>query len=143
MIKLYNGDLLKSNCEIICHQVNLQGCMGGGIARQIAIKYPLCEKEYINYKDKKIGNVYFYKHNEKYYIANCFSQNENFDTNYIALKDCFEKVKNYCKENCIKTVGVPYNYGCGIANGNWETVLSILNSLFYNDDEIELQIWKL
>ena len=46
MISYHNGDLLKSGCDIICHQVNLQGVMGGGIARQIANKYPDVEKSY-------------------------------------------------------------------------------------------------
>lgn len=36
MITHHNGDLLKSGCDIICHQVNLQGIMGGGLAKQIA-----------------------------------------------------------------------------------------------------------
>lgn len=32
MIKFFNGDLLRSNCQLICHQVSLQGTMGGGVA---------------------------------------------------------------------------------------------------------------
>ncbi len=40
MISYHEGDLLKSNCDVICHQVNLQGVMGGGLALQIARKFP-------------------------------------------------------------------------------------------------------
>lgn len=29
----YKGDLLKSPCNMICHQVNCQGVMGDGIAK--------------------------------------------------------------------------------------------------------------
>ena len=38
MIKFFNGDLLKSGCDIICHQVNEYGVMGAGIAKQIKEK---------------------------------------------------------------------------------------------------------
>ena len=44
-------------------------------------------------------------------IANCFTQNEDYSTNYIALKKCFIKLK----ENCIdmkQTIAIPFNYGC-------------------------------
>ena len=46
MISYHEGDLLKSNCDVICHQVNLQGVMGGGLALQIARKFPQVEHEY-------------------------------------------------------------------------------------------------
>lgn len=35
------GNLLESDCDIICHQTNTLGIMGGGIALQIKNKYPL------------------------------------------------------------------------------------------------------
>ena len=48
MIKFFNGDLLKSGCDIICHQVNEYGVMGAGIAKQIKEKYPKAlEKNYL------------------------------------------------------------------------------------------------
>ena len=40
MITIHEGDLLASNCEVICHQTNCMGAMGGGIARVIRDTYP-------------------------------------------------------------------------------------------------------
>ena len=40
MITYKNGDLLESNCNFICHQVNCQGVMGSGIAKQIRNLFP-------------------------------------------------------------------------------------------------------
>lgn len=34
-------DLLEFKCDIFCHQVNCQGRMGSGIAKQIRNKYPI------------------------------------------------------------------------------------------------------
>ena len=35
MIKIIDGDLLNSEADIICHQVNCQGKMNSGVAKQI------------------------------------------------------------------------------------------------------------
>lgn len=148
MISYHNGDLLKSNCDIICHQVNLQGIMGGGLALQIATKYPDLEEEY-----KKIlknfdmrGDVWFFCYKNKgynKYIANCFSQNLNFTTNYEWVKSCFKMILDFAKQfKDITTIGIPENYGCGIAMGNWEKIKEIVKNIFENEKEIDFQIWK-
>ena len=43
------GNLLNSDCDYICHQVNCMGKMGSGIAKQIRIKWP---EVYIAYRAK-------------------------------------------------------------------------------------------
>ena len=118
------GDALTTDADILLHQVNLQGYMGGGIAKQIAIHFPNVEKDYMNYENKVLGEVVFVK-TDKYVVGNCFSQKENFDTDYEALKACLDKVVDYLRENNLKSVAIPYKYGCGIANGDWDTVYDI------------------
>ena len=155
MIKYFNGDLLKSGCDIIAHQVNLQGVMGGGFAKQIAKKFNQIEISYSqfcksNLNDNLLGNVYlwsvdglFAKQTGTKFIANCFSQESDFTTNYLAIRECFTIIRDtYCKNAKLKTIGVAFNYGCGIAHGEWEKVLAVFKELFENSD-IELQIWKL
>ena len=46
MVNMKNGDLLKCEEDIICHQVNTFGEMGGGVAYQIKMKYPKASREY-------------------------------------------------------------------------------------------------
>lgn len=46
MIKIVNGNILECTENIIVHQVNVQGIMGGGVARQLANQYINLEKEY-------------------------------------------------------------------------------------------------
>ena len=142
MITFHNGNLLESECDLICQQVNEWGVMGAGLARQIADIYPLCEKEYReNYKKYNFGDVLYWWGFPV--IANCFSQ-RNGKTDYAAVRDCFTKIKYYVREtHYIKKIGVPYKYGCGIADGEWEKVLAIFKELFEKDEEKELQIWRL
>ena len=40
------GNILNAEESIICHQVNVDGVMGGGLAKQVANAYPNVEKEY-------------------------------------------------------------------------------------------------
>lgn len=149
MIKELQGDLLRSKCDIICHQVNLDGIMGGGLALQIANKYPYCEKQYKILCKEGIGvplqgyvNLCQVETNPNRYIANCFSQNTDYTTNYKWLKECVKTVYDMAKSLNVKTVGIPKNYGCGIAKGNWEIVKEIWSEQFKNSN-IELQIWEL
>lgn len=148
MVSYHKGDLLKSGCDIICHQVNLQGVMGGGLAKQIATAYPNCEEEYKKIIDlyNMRGDVHFFCYNGKgygRYIANCFSQEENFDTNYTWVKSCFKKVLKFAKSFSCNTIGIPKNYGCGIANGDWSIVESIVKEIFESEPNLDLQIWRL
>jgi len=138
-VKIIQGDLLNSKEDIILHQVNLQGYMAAGVAYQIAKKYPSVEKEYIDYLNKKLGEVVFAKTNT-YVVGNCFSQNYDFTTNYKALEECLIKVKNYMNNNKLTSVAIPYKYGCGIASGDWEKVKQIFEEIFY---DLELVIYKL
>lgn len=141
MVKIVDGDLLKAKENIICHQCNTEGLFGGGLAYSIKQFYPICEKqtmEFVNVKkDNLLGNYYLYvKKKDNKIIANCFTQNEDYTTNYEALKKCFTKLK----ENCIdmkQTIAIPYNYGCGIANGNWDIVYKIIEDIF-NDYDVTL-----
>lgn len=138
-MKIIKGDLLLSDVDIILHQVNLQGVMGAGIAYQIAKTYPNVEKEYRQFNKAVLGEVCFVETN-KYVVGNVYSQNSNFTTNYQALKEALEKVNEYMKKNNLKSVGIPYGYGCGIASGDWNIVSKIFEQVL---GKYDLRIYKI
>ena len=156
MITYKNGNLLDSNCDIICHQVNLQGLFGGGLAYQIYCKYPKVEtnllkalnKDYVKIVYKHRYDIQFadFKNNKPQYIANIFSQDEYFNTNYEwldeALTNMFKHIKKIDSCLNLKTFGFPYGYGCGIANGKWEEVEKVLKKHFENNAKYNCEIWK-
>lgn len=147
MILYKNGNILESTEKIICHQCNTQGIFGGGLAYQIKTKYPNCEISAINHvktvknKCNVVGtyNIYFTKDEKE--IANCFTQDENFNTNYEALEFVFSDILEYCKIYN-KTIAIPFKYGCGIANGDWEIVLKTFEKLS-NKFDVDIVIYKL
>ena len=142
------GDILQATENIICHQVNVDGVMGGGLALQIADTYPNVERFYQDYafqlgydykilKGKSCG-VHINNHQR---IENCFTQKPNFNTDYEAIKQCFKKLLNETK--IFKTtIAIPYKYGCGIAKGNWEEVSKIFEDLS-NEYNIDIYVYKL
>ncbi len=146
MVKIVKGNLLDCTEDIIVHQVNCQGVMGGGVARQLALQYQnkedvgftledfynmFCRKYDCDYEKLK-GKVLYYLDNK--YIANCFSQKPNFDTDYEALKQCFEDIKKTAIDYNYKTIAMPYKIGCGIANGDWDIVYKIIEDVFSDYD---------
>ena len=142
MIRIKNGDLLKAPEDILVHQVNVQGVMGGGIAKQIATQYPRTEAQYKKFCTNRKndygllkGRVDMSKEQGKY-IANMFSQKSNFDTDYKAMEEGLIKIRNYAINRNL-SVAMPFKIGCGIANGDWELVLDVINKVF-KDYEVTL-----
>ena len=151
MISYHKGDLLESGCDVICHQVNLDGVMGGGIAYQIAQKYPEVERDYTleckdnNYSAETLGGTVCFSEiygSKNKYVANCFSQRRDFTTDYEWLKSCVFWIQEFIGKGKCK-VGIPKNYGCGIAKGDWGVVEKIWVDAFKDNQNIELQIWEL
>lgn len=163
MIKFFNGDLLKSGCDIICHQVNEYGVMGAGIAKQIKEKYPKAFADYIKAikeaksKGKNPPLFALSKQPDGVIIANMFTQ-RNGETDLELLHeatlflgmqiiDLFITKLKFNEMNGVFfdrpfRVGIPYKYGCGIAKGNWESVLKVWEDVFGGLEYIDLEVWK-
>lgn len=141
------GNILESTENVICHQVNEDGVMGGGLALQIAMKYPKVEEAYSSFTNIKIdnneelyGTFFLVKIDENKYIANCYTQ-ENFKTNLYYIKECFSYLLKEC-QNHNWTITIPYGYGCGIADGNWEEVEQVFKELS-DKAKIDISIYQL
>ena len=149
-LNIYNGDLLKCNCDIIAHQVNCQGIMGAGIAEQIRLTYPDVFSDYsalfTKYTPKELFGKMSVTKVDKYYIANLFGQYDigryNRQTDYEKLQEALLALKSFAKQMNVKSIGFPYRLGCGLAGGNWEIVSNIIYNTF-RDSDLEVQIWKL
>lgn len=142
MLVYKKGNLLDAAEDIICHQCNTEGIFGGGLALQIKNRYPECELVAMEAaKANKLGIVAFYRLPNGKRIANCFSQNRDFTTNYDELKKVFSTLLYMC-HLYHHSIAIPYKYGCGIAKGDWETVSNILSELSDNY-KIDINIYQL
>ena len=143
------GDILEVPTQMICHQVNCQGVMGAGLAKQVRTAYPQVYELYKQYCEKQtekanlLGRVQFIKCPNNVIIANCFAQfgygRGALQTSYAAFRLCMLKIKNFCKTNSINCVSIPYKMGCGLAGGNWEIISKIIAEIF-DGENIKIQI---
>jgi len=140
-MKVVTGNVLDSNADVIIHQVNCQGVMGSGVAKQVKDRYPAvyemykakCD-EYKTFADidnsPLLGfSQICYKENysatdvkDKQIIINLFSQNSH--TNYIAMRKGLESVN---KQFAGSTIAIPYLMGCREEGGDWQIVAKIIN----------------
>ena len=150
MIKIVEGNILEATEDIICHQVNCMGVMGGGLAYQIKEKYPyvyanyrhIC-KEYLSENHSLLGEVIFgvFTHDNKIIANLCGQSNYGThiqQTDYAALakalKIVYKAVNNTNSSLNGYSVAIPYNLGCGLGGGDWNVVYDMINRIFENYD---------
>lgn len=151
MVKKFNGNILDSGADIICHQVNCQGVMGAGLAKQIRQRWPQAYEDYIKFCGHsspydKLGEVRLTEVTLGKYIAHIFAQ-LNYGrrnlcyTDYDALNCGFEYLAKFQHDTGVR-VAFPYGIGCGLAGGDWNVVKSKIEAYFGND-YADCEIWKL
>ena len=140
MLIYEKGDLLASDCQFICHQVNCQGVMGSGIAKQIRDKYSFVYDDYkraLDYENAKLGHIvisYETGVNGREIIsmfAQEFYGRKGKYTDYDAFKTCLEHVARHVNKYSYDAhpdwkVGFPKYIGCGLAGGDWNIVEPML-----------------
>lgn len=153
-MKIFDGDLLKSGCDIICHQTNCFGAMGAGIALQIKKQFPEVYSQYKQHCQKNdpaklLGTIQSVRAGNLV-VINCFSQynysSVRKQTDYNAVRLCMNAVKEFVLKKAKEfgrpvRVGFPDHYGCGLAGGDWSIVLPIIKEEL-DIDGINLEIWK-
>ncbi len=127
-------------CEeaIFGHQVNCQGVMGSGIARQIRDQYPAVYEAYLQFcrgksPEELLGQCQLVELGSKT-VANLFGQlhygREPVQyTDYEGLRKSLVRLKTYAQEKQLR-VALPYLIGCGLANGDWKVVFPMLEDVF-------------
>lgn len=151
MIKIIKGDLLSVTHGIIGQQVNCQGVMGSGVAKQIKEKYPMAFEGYrgiidSHKQDKRLllGRVNGVNVKNGLWIANMFGQhNFGYDgkqyTDVEALATCLRTVRFFAeKENF--PVALPYKIGSDRGGADWIEVEGLIFEIF---DGYDVTLYKL
>lgn len=160
MINFKHGDLVAQlHSGILVHQVNAQGVMGSGIAKQLRQKYPSIWDDYSSVVKPNrpdagagyLGLVIPSQVTECLVIMNIVGQqyygakvppNAPPDfrfTDYDALKSGFDWINGFMDDQDLHTVNLPL-IGCGLARGRWDIVQPIIEASFSDKNVI---VWKL
>ena len=155
-IEIINGDLLEAfnrdEVDYIAHCVNAQGVMGSGIARQIKADYPLvfanykkrCDQEIDKYcllgSAQKVTSGWEYENKA---IFNLFGQEfygvHKRQVNYGAIATALLNMRHQIHDSTT-IVGFPFGMCCGLAGGDWEVILEMIE-YFFND--LTVKIYRL
>lgn len=150
MITVKHGNLFGTDAKYICHQVNCQGVMGSGVAKQVRERYP---EVYDAYRDRcfsggylvtwNIGTTQFVECHDGKTIVNMFAQIDygktSRHTDYFAFAECLTDIINNIPVG--ETVAMPYKIGCGLGGGDWDVIYSMIESALGGSYNVEL--WQL
>ena len=167
MIEIYDCSVFNVFSNVIAHQVNCQGVMGSGVAKQIRDRYPEVYTQYkavceaTTDKSKLLGKALIVEvpvnQMKTVRIANLFAQFDynrsyrqntdvftsvpDFRLSVINLKDYANKwmLENWCHNFYI---AMPYNIGCGRGGANWLEIEEILIDEFARSDRITLKLCR-
>lgn len=161
MLKIIDGDIFESDADMIVHQVNCQGVMGSGIAKQVREKFPEIYKAYKEEctKAKAFGesllgtNSYYNIDDNGRCIACLFAQKDyGWDkkcyTNYAALRKCLHELKYdaWTLSNHYSRpfkIAIPYLMGCCRGGGNWNIVSEMIEEELFDDSgDIEVTLYR-
>ena len=143
MIKHIKCDIFESGADVICHQVNCQGVMGSGVAKQVREKYPWVYATYKRACDnahnsgvRLLGRTQQVFIDEHRSIMNIFAQDNfgydgNCYTDYDALRNCLEIIKSQFHN---KVIAIPYLMACHRGGGSWDIVGQMIEKVFADSD---------
>lgn len=133
MVKIELGDILDIDHGIILHQVNCQNAIGAGISGAIINKYPIVAEKYHELCEEgvKLGQLQYVGTGTGVGFVNCFSQYNYGNSAKTGIKYTNEDllidgIIYTCEYFAVSDwpVYVPWKVGCGLAGGDWSTVLS-------------------
>ena len=148
------GNLLDAQTDVIAHQVNCQGVMGSGIAKQIREKWPRVYDNYVSYcydyaacTHELLGECQLVQINDNQYVANLFGQNKyGYDgkryTSYDGIYDALVSLASQMKDNNMNSVAFPYHMSSDRGGADW-FIISMMITAVFKHTNVQIEIWKL
>lgn len=142
-MKTIKGNLLDQK-GILCHQVNLHGVMGAGLALQIRQKWPSAHDDYVRYcrKGAALGDVVFSQVDEGVVVAHIFCQMGYFQDGSATDYDSYPAAFAHIDDEAFPGVSIfiPHGIGCGIAGGDWNIILPIIEEHCPNATIVKFEV---
>jgi len=156
MVKYVKGNLLDSDCDYICHQVNCQGAMNSGIAKQIRERWPEVYEKYrreyefwtvqMGRSASPLGNIDIVRlNNSDQAVINMYAQpGYGYDgkqyTSYNAFEHALKLIKAYLLNDA--KIGFPKNIGCGLGGANWKIISAMIEEILGKDFEVYIYDYR-
>ena len=141
MIHEIDANLLEYPLDGIIHQANCMHIMGGGIALRIRNKWPEAYEADLKTPKgdpKKLGTFSVAILPSNFHIFNMYSQFSigfKRETNYAAVVEGLESIREYAIANGLQKLGLPKYMGCRLGGGYWPVVRAIIDEVFSDNPE--------
>lgn len=139
MIELIEKNIFEHNAQCIIHQANCHCRMASGIARTISQLYPeavAADNATTVGDPNKLGTFTSAVGSDGKIIYNLYGQfyfgNQKRQTNYEAFYKAMDAIHSDVRNKSLTTASLPYNIGCGLANGSWNVIEAIIKDIWQN-----------
>ena len=148
------GNLLDAQTDVIAHQVNCQGVMGSGVAKQIRDKWPRVYDSYVSYcydyiacTHELLGECQLVQINDNQYVANLFGQNYYGKdgkryTSYDAIYEALTSLRQQMMGDNLKSLAIPFHMSCDRGGADWKVLIAMFCSIFEETD-ISIEFWSI
>jgi O-acetyl-ADP-ribose deacetylase (regulator of RNase III) len=138
-MKIVNGNLVTGVTKgVIMHQVNCQGVMASGIAKELRAKYPIVWERYEErcklFSDHELlGLVQVLKVTPDLYVANLFGQRyygreKRRYTSYDALDEALATLAWQLQGLSLTSADCHHPLiGCGLGGADWQVVSALIS----------------
>ena len=156
-LEILEGDLLKSGCDIIAHQINCISTGSAGLADAIFRKYPDVNVYTGKFERVPGKNIYTVTNKDAVLVVHMAGQltprslkyrqpeNDNSSARVGYFKSCLEELSARLQNETEQLkLGMPYLIGCSLAGGYWPDYLVLLEE-FNNSlpDNITFNLYEL
>lgn len=133
-MKILNGDITEIKYGVLIHQGNNKGVMGAGVAKALKTKFPQHFKDY-KASSLELGSLVCTRINPKLGVVAMISQDgygrakKKVYTNYDSFRECLNQIKDLHSKCENVEFYMPFNIGCGLANGDWNVISAMIEEV--------------
>ena len=149
MLRYMNDDanMFESGAEALINTVNCVGVMGGGIAYQFKMRYPLMYQDYrakCELKLLKPGGVYVYaldedKYTPRFIFNVATKDNPRNPSEYVWVEEACMNLRKLVEYRKIESVALPA-LGCGLGGLDFKKVLPFYEN-FLGPSKCEFEVY--
>jgi len=139
MIETIDKNIFEHDAQCIIHQANCHCRMASGIARTISQLYPEAvdaDNATIVGDSSKLGTFTSAVGKDGKIIYNLYGQfnfgNQKRQTHYEAFYRAMDLIHTDIQNKKLTTASLPYNIGCGLANGSWRIIDAMIRDIWEN-----------
>jgi len=140
-----DADMFESGAEALINTVNCVGVMGGGIAYQFKMRYPLMYQDYrakCELKLLKPGGVYMYAlddYNPHLILNVATKDNPRNPSEYVWIEEACIGLRVIVEKKGIRSVALPA-LGCGLGGLDFKKVLPFYEN-FLGPSNCEFEVY--